>query len=66
MFSYSGKNRLGKRCFFRADGYNIASLEENLTVLKADLKAKKAELESVLQRLMDDGMSASEILEKLK
>lgn len=29
-------------------------------------KAKKAELESVLQKLMADGMSAGEILEKLK
>ena len=29
-------------------------------------KAKKAELESVLQKLMADGVSAAEILEKLK
>lgn len=74
----------------------IASLEENLTVLKADLKAKKAELkkldtelskleeqkaafdaaqaeevkkaelEETIQKLMADGVSAAEILEKLK
>ncbi|MGN0485190.1 MAG: hypothetical protein ACI4HI_16730 [Lachnospiraceae bacterium] len=29
-------------------------------------EAKKAELESVLQKLMADGVSAAEILEKLK
>ena len=74
----------------------IASLEENLANIKADLKAKKAEpkkldtelgkleeqkaafdaaqaeeakkaeLESVMQKLMADGVSAAEILEKLK
>ena len=73
----------------------IASLEENLTSLKADLKAKKAlkkldtelskleeqkaafdaaqaeeakkaELEETIQKLMADGVSAAEILEKLK
>ena len=58
---------------------DIASLEENLTALKADLEAqkaeveareaeaaKKAELEETIQKLMADGMSAAEILEKLK
>ena len=75
---------------------DIATLEENLTSIKADLKAKKvelktvekelgnleeqkaafdvreaeeakkAELESVLQKLMADGVSVAEILEKLK
>ena len=74
----------------------IASLEENLTAIKADLKAKKvelkkldtelgkleeqkaafdareaeeakkAELEEMIQKLMADGVSAAEILEKLK
>ena len=74
----------------------IASLEENLTAIKADLKAKKvelkkldtelgkleeqkaafdareaeeakkAELEETIQKLMADGVSAAEILEKLK
>ena len=29
-------------------------------------KAKKAELEETIQKLMDDGVSAAEILEKLK
>lgn len=75
---------------------DIATLEENLDSIKAELKvkkaelkkldtelvkleeqkaafdaaqaeeAKKAELESVLQKLMADGVSAAEILEKLK
>lgn len=75
---------------------DIATVEENLTAIKADLKtkkaelkkldtelvkleeqkaafdaaqaeeAKKAELERVLQQLMADGVSAAEILEKLK
>lgn len=75
---------------------DIASLEENLTgireelkVKKAELKtvekelgkleeqkaafdaaeeeaAKKAELEKTIQKLMADGVSAAEILEKLK
>ncbi len=54
----------------------IASLEESLTALKADLKAKKAELKTVekelgkleemIQKLMTYGVSAAEILEKLK
>ena len=54
----------------------IASLEENLANIKADLKAKKAELkkldtelgklEETIQKLMADGVSAAEILEKLK
>ena len=33
---------------------------------RAAEEAKKAELESVLQKLMTDGVSAAEILEKLK
>ena len=75
---------------------DIATLEENLTSIKADLKAKKAvlkkldtelgrleeqkaafdaaeaekakkaELEETIQKLMAHGMSAGEILEKLK
>lgn len=68
---------------------DIATLEENLTSIKADLKAKKAELkkleeqkaafdaaeaekakkaelEEMIQKLMADGVSAAEILEKLK
>ena len=54
----------------------ITSLEENLANIKADLKAKKAELkkldtelgklEETIQKLMADGVSAAEILEKLK
>lgn len=44
----------------------IASLEENLANIKANLKAKKAELEETIQKLMADGVSAAEILEKLK
>ena len=55
---------------------DIATLEENLANIKADLKAKKAELkkldtelgklEETIQKLMADGVSAAEILEKLK
>ena len=54
----------------------IASLEENLDSIKTELKAKKAELkkldtelgklEETIQKLMADGVSAAEILEKLK
>ena len=68
---------------------DIAALEENLTSIKEELKAKKAELkkleeqkaafdaaeaekakkaelEETIQKLMADGVSAAEILEKLK
>lgn len=45
---------------------DIASLEENLTGIREALKAKKAELERVLQQLMADGVLAAEILVKLK
>jgi DNA-binding CsgD family transcriptional regulator len=34
--------------------------------LKVDLKEKKTEAESVVKRLLASGMSADEILEKLK
>ena len=46
----------------------LGKLEEQKAAFDAaeTEKAKKAELESVLQKLMADGMSASEILEKLK
>ena len=51
----------------------IASITANIDTLKADLKvkkaaeeAKKAEAESVLKKLLASGMSADEILEKLK
>lgn len=51
----------------------IASITANIDTLKADLKekkaaeeAKKAEAESVVRRLFASGMSADEILEKLK
>lgn len=45
---------------------DIATLEENLTSIREELKAKKAELEEMIQKLMADGVSAAEILEKLK
>lgn len=75
---------------------DIATLEENLTAIREELKvkkaelktvekelgkleeqkaafdaaqaekAKKAELEETIQKLMADGVSAAEILEKLK
>ena len=49
----------------------IASITTNIDTLKADLKEKKtalkkAEAESVVKRLLAGGMSADEILEKLK
>ena len=57
----------------------IASITANIDTLKADLKekkakedakaaeeAKKAEAESVLKKLLAGGMSADEILAKLK
>ena len=49
-----------------------ADLKEKKTALKkaekevATLEAKKAEAESVLKKLLAEGMSADEILEKLK
>lgn len=46
----------------------LGKLEEQKAAFDAAQaeETKKAELESVLQKLMADGMSASEILEKLK
>ena len=46
----------------------LGKLEEQKAVFDAAEaeKAKKAELEETIQKLMADGMSASEILEKLK
>ena len=54
----------------------IASITANIDTLKADLKVKKtalkkaekevAMLESVLKKLLAEGMSADEILAKLK
>ena len=54
----------------------IASITANIDTLKADLKEKKidlkkaekeeAEAESVVKRLLASGMSAEEILEKMK
>ena len=55
----------------------IASITANMDTLKADLKAKKTalknaeeakktEAEAVLKKLLASGMSADEILEKLK
>ena len=44
----------------------IASITANIDTLKADLKEKKAEAEVVLKKLLASGMSADEILEKLK
>lgn len=46
----------------------LTKLEEQKAAFEAAQaeEAKKAELKSVLQKLMADGMSTSEILEKLK
>ena len=55
---------------------NLTSLKADLKAKKAELKkldtelgkleAQKAELEETIQKLMADGVSAAEILEKLK
>lgn len=44
----------------------ITTITANVDALKADLKAKKAEAESVVKKLLASGMSADEILERLK
>ena len=44
----------------------IASITANIDTLKSDLKAKKKEAESVLKKLLASGVSADEILAKLK
>ena len=44
----------------------IASITANIDTLKAAEEAKKAEAESVLKKLLAEGMSADEILAKLK
>ena len=45
---------------------NIDTLKADLKEKKADLKEKKTEAEAVLKKLLASGMSADEILEKLK
>ena len=44
----------------------IASITANIDTLKAAEEAKKTEAEAVLKKLLASGMSADEILEKLK
>ena len=44
----------------------ITTITANVDALKADLKAKKAEAESVVKKLLASGMSADEILKRLK
>ena len=57
-----------KKVALKKDEKEVASLEAKKA--KADAKAaeeaKKAEVESVLKKLLAEGMSADEILEKLK
>lgn len=57
-----------KKVTLKKDEKEVASLEAKKA--KADAKAaeeaKKAEVESVLKKLLAEGMSADEILEKLK
>ncbi|MGN0708134.1 MAG: hypothetical protein ACI4JC_09065 [Faecalibacterium sp.] len=57
-----------KKAEHKALEKEIAKLEEQKAAFDAAQAeaAKKAELESVLHQLMADGMSAGEILEKLK
>ena len=57
-----------KKAELKAVEKELEKLEEQkaaFDVAQAE-EAKKAELESVLQKLMADGVSAAEILEKLK
>ena len=44
----------------------ITTITANIDALKADLKEKKTAAESVVKKLLASGMSADEILEKLK
>lgn len=44
----------------------IASITANIDTLKVELKVKKVEAESVVNRLLASSMSADKILEKLK
>ena len=44
----------------------VEEIQKDIEEKKADLKAKKSEAESVLKKLLASGMSADEILEKLK
>ena len=57
-----------KKVDLKAVEKELAKLEEQKAAFDAAQaeEAKKAELESVLQKLMADGVSAAEILEKLK
>ena len=57
-----------KKADLKAVEKELAKLEEQKAAFDAAQaeEAKKAELESVLQKLMADGVSAAEILEKLK
>ena len=57
-----------KKADLKAVEKELAKLEEQKAAFDAAEaeKAKKAELEETIQKLMADGMSASEILEKLK
>ena len=57
-----------KKADLKAVEKELAKLEEQKAAFDATEaeKAKKAELEETIQKLMADGMSASEILEKLK
>ena len=45
---------------------SIEELKTDVKSLNADLKAKKGEAEDVLKKLLASGVSADEILEKLK
>ena len=55
-----------KQAAKEAAAAEIASITANIDALKADLKAKKAEAEDVLKKLLASGMTADEILAKLK
>ena len=58
MIGEDVKNKFVAYCFI----WNLAELHE----VKVAEEAKKAEAESVVKKLLAGGMSADEILEKLK
>lgn len=59
------KETYGRKTHFIPNGVNRPQIRE-ASLIKVAEAAKKAEAESVLKKLLAEGMSADEILEKLK
>ena len=55
-----------KQVFIASLNTEIASIQKAIEEQKNTLKEKKTEAEAVLKKLLASGMSADEILEKLK